>query len=59
MLVLSRAMGESIMIGDDIKVTIYEGIGNEIKVGIMAPRAIPIHRQEIYDKIQLEKKEAA
>ncbi|MDH3382054.1 MAG: carbon storage regulator CsrA [Flavobacteriaceae bacterium] len=55
MLILTRRIGESIYIGDDI-VIINAGVkGNIVKLGITAPREMPVHRQEIYEKIKLEK----
>jgi carbon storage regulator len=55
MLVLSRKLGESIMIGDDIIVTIVEIGKGKVKIGIAAPKEIEIYRGEIYDKIQQQK----
>ncbi len=55
MLVLSRHRDESIMIGDDIVVTIVDIRGDKVRLGIDAPTQIPVHRQEIYDAIQREK----
>ncbi len=57
MLVLSRQRDESIMIGDDVKITIVDVRGDKVRLGIEAPRKIPVHRMEIYDAIQREKKE--
>ncbi len=54
MLVLTRKVGESITIGDDISVRVLEVNGQNIKLGINAPRSVSIHRQEIYDKIKEE-----
>jgi len=48
LLILSRRVGESIIIGDDVKVTIVEVSGNQIKLGIDAPKEIIVHREEIY-----------
>jgi carbon storage regulator len=48
MLILTRKQGESITIGDDIKVTILDVKGKYIRVGVEAPRALAVHRQEIY-----------
>jgi len=55
MLVLSRHRDESIMIGDDIVVTVVDIRGDKVRLGIQAPTHIPVHRQEIYDAIQREK----
>lgn len=52
MLVLSRKLGESIMIGDAIKVTVVELGGDKVRIGIEAPRDIPVHREEVYRAIQ-------
>jgi len=51
MLVLSRKPNESIIIGDDVEVKIVEVRGEQVKLGITAPRDIPVHRKEIYDSI--------
>jgi carbon storage regulator len=51
MLILSRKAGEEIMIGDDIKITILPNNGSYVRVGISAPLDIPVHRIEIYEKI--------
>ena len=55
MLVLSRHRDESIMIGDDVVVTIVDIRGDKVRLGIQAPTEIPVHRQEVYDAIQREK----
>ena len=54
MLVLSRHRDESIMIGDDVVVTIVDIRGDKVRLGIAAPQDIPVHRQEVYDRIQRE-----
>jgi len=54
MLILTRKQGESVAIGDDIRVTVVEIQGKQVKLGVKAPREIAVHRQEIYEKIQLE-----
>ena len=55
MLVLSRQKDESIIIGDDIEITIVDVRGDKVRLGINAPRTISVHRKEIYDAIQREK----
>jgi carbon storage regulator len=54
MLVLSRQRDESIMIGDNIVITIVDIRGDKVRLGINAPSEIPVHRQEVYDAIQRE-----
>lgn len=54
MLVLSRHRDESIMIGDDVVVTIVDIRGDKVRLGIEAPQSIPVHRQEVYEAIQRE-----
>jgi carbon storage regulator len=56
MLVLSRTINESIMIGDDVEVLIVGVRGDMVRLGITAPKHIPVHRREIYDRILQEKK---
>ena len=55
MLILTRKIGETLMIGDDVKVSILGIKGNQIRVGIHAPKSVSVHREEIYNKIQKEK----
>jgi carbon storage regulator len=55
MLVLSRQKDESIMIGDDVEITIVDVRGDKVRLGIAAPREIAVHRREVYDAIQREK----
>lgn len=55
MLVLSRHIGESIIIGDNIIVSLLDTRGSQIRLGIDAPRDISVHREEIYERIQAEK----
>lgn len=59
MLVLSRRLGENIRIGDDIKVTVLEVRGGQVKLGIEAPLAVQVHRQEVYARIQDANRRAA
>ena len=56
MLILKRKAGEQLRIGDDIVVQIISVDGNQTRVGIAAPRDLPVHREEIYNKIQREQK---
>lgn len=58
MLALSRKANESVMIGNDIEITILEIKGDQVKVGIGAPKSVPIYRKEIYLQIQESNKEA-
>jgi carbon storage regulator len=57
MLVLSREKDESIMIGDDVEITIVDVRGNKVRLGINAPREVSVHRKEIYLAIQKEKQQ--
>ena len=59
MLVLSRQKDESIVIGDDVEVTIVDVRGDKVRLGINAPRSISVHRKEIYEAIQREKQAKA
>jgi carbon storage regulator len=59
MLALSRKVNESIMIGNDIEITVLEVKGDQIKIGISAPKSVPIYRKELYLQIQQANKEAA
>ena len=59
MLALSRKENESIMIGNDIEITILEIKGEQVKIGINAPKSVPIYREEVYTQIKEANKEAA
>ena len=59
MLVLSRHRDESIMIGDDVVVTIVDIRGDKVRLGIEAPQHIPVHRQEVYEAIRRENQKAS
>ncbi len=59
MLVLSRQRDESIVIGDNVVVTIVDVRGDKVRLGIEAPIEIPVHRQEVYDAIQRENRKAS
>lgn len=54
MLILTRRVGETLMIGDDITVTILGVKGNQVRVGVNAPRNVAVHREEIYERIREE-----
>lgn len=54
MLILTRRVGESVVIGDDISVTVLGVKGNQVRLGVNAPRDVSVHREEIYAKIQQE-----
>jgi len=58
-LILSRRIGETLHIGDDITMTIVGVKGNQVRIAVEAPKEVAVHRQEIYDKIRAEKKSAA
>lgn len=57
MLVLSRQKDESIMIGDDVEITIVDVRGDKVRLGITAPREIPVHRKEVFEAIKREEAE--
>ena len=59
MLILTRKLGESITIGDDIKITVLGIHGKQVRLGVIAPQKVVVHREEVYFKIQEENKKAA
>ena len=59
MLVLTRKSNQSIMIGDDVEITVLSIMGEKVRIGIQAPRDIPVFRTEVYLEIKEEKRESA
>lgn len=59
MLILTRRIGESVVIGDDIKLTVLGVKGSQVRLGIDAPKSVSVHREEIYERIQQEDQEPA
>jgi carbon storage regulator len=59
MLVLTRRAGESVMIGDDVVITVLEARGDVIRIGIQAPRDVQVHREEVWRELQTVNREAA
>ncbi len=55
MLILTRRVGETLMVGDDVTITVLGVKGNQVRIGVNAPKDVSVHREEIYQRIQREK----
>ncbi len=57
MLILTRRVGETLMIGDDVMVTVLGIASNQVRIGIDAPKEVAVHREEVYDRIKAERQQ--
>ncbi len=56
MLILTRRVNEVLMVGNDVAVTILSIKGNQVRIGIVAPKDVPVHREEVYERVQRERR---
>ena len=59
MLILTRRVGETLMVGDDVTVTVLGVKGNQVRIGVNAPKEVAVHREEIYERIKHEQEEGS